>query len=1110
MRGFKSKKQALSKILVQMKPSLVALNETQLTGRMKVKLDSYTCWTRNRSGQGGGGIATAVSEGFKGSAVGAGEGTGDDEYLVTRIECFAPALNVINCYGEQRKTKKEEIEDKWKRLVKEMEEIRARKEFCLLTGDLNKLVGCDKLGVPGNHSEVSAGGHLLRGLLATGDWTLVNSLGQEVVQGGPFTRRDPATGNLSCLDLFVVSQDLRPYVSSLVIDSQQRFSPARAVRGKEGSRLVYSDHYPVLLTLSGLPRGREVAEERKTVWNFAKEGGWNRYKLLTEEYGDAFEKMVENEESTIDENMKKFDKLHEKIKFRAFGKVTIGGYKKRIEQSEKENVTADEIVDEQIIRTEKEIEDIKKAHTNRVGRVWEVRKKVIGGKLDTIETSAIRNPATKKLVMKKDEIKSVTLNYCKATLRNNTPEDEFKELISKKKDLVKERLNESEGEMEIEYETFERLVNKFKNSGKKNYDFLTKAGDAFQMAVYKFCERMIREEKFPKSFSSTMLHMIFKGGKGKRENLPDNRFIHSKSWFPRTAEGLVVNSGLREPLIEQSSIYQIGGQPGHRVEEFIFVMKSVIAHYRSQNKMVILQCYDLEKYFDKEMVEDAVLTCYERGANPKAIRCWYKLNDNTEIRVRTGAGVSEEANVGAVIGQGTIAGALVSQAVLDDAVQEQFKPGGEEELSYGGVHLAPLLFQDDIIHGAAGLPQAREANRKMNLLVKQRALGLNSRKSVMIVIGSKGQKEEVSKELTKNPLMCGNIETKETEADKWLGQFMSAKGLSDSVQKTVEAREGKIKGACLEIASIVEDWRSQAVGGMETALLLWEACVIPSLLSGAGTWVEMSPATERKLESLQNWFLRLILRVGPGCPVASLRWETGVLSMALRIWVEKVMLVRHLRSLEEETLASKIYQEQKKQKWPGLAKEAALICSELGIENVNTADVFSVSTKDYRKSVIEHCRAKDEKCLREMAEGKEKCTRIMSEEYGKKKYISSEKIYNVRQHFYSRVKMQPFGGNYTKDRRFHKSNWMCKCQQEKEEESHLLSGDCPVYGDIIGGFENMDNDQNLVAFFTQVLARRDQLDREEREEEERAEAAGRTAADSASPMPGHAGVTLLH
>ena len=86
---------------------------------------------------------------------------------------------------------------------------------------------------------------------------------------------------------------------------------------------------------------------------------------------------------------------------------------------------------------------------------------------------------------------------------------------------------------------------------------------------------------------------------------------------------------------------------------------------------------------------------------------------------------------------------------------------------------------------------------------------------------------------------------------------------------------------------------------MHTALLLWEACLIPSLLQGASTWVEVSSKTVKKLNSLQQWFLRLILQVGPGTPVAALGWETGVLDMKLRIYQEKLALISHIKSMDE-------------------------------------------------------------------------------------------------------------------------------------------------------------------------------------------------------------------
>ena len=121
-----------------------------------------TSWTRNRREQGGGGISTSVARRHQDEVVGAGEGE-QEEFIITRVEAFSPALNIVNCYGEQRKTGKEEVEDKWRRLVKEMEEIRARGELCLLCGDLNKHVGNDELGIPGNHPDISPGGRLLRG-----------------------------------------------------------------------------------------------------------------------------------------------------------------------------------------------------------------------------------------------------------------------------------------------------------------------------------------------------------------------------------------------------------------------------------------------------------------------------------------------------------------------------------------------------------------------------------------------------------------------------------------------------------------------------------------------------------------------------------------------------------------------------------------------------------------------------------------------------------------------------------------------------------------------------------------------------------------------------------
>ena len=823
---------------------------------MNVSLKPYTSWTRNRTEKGGGGIATAVSQAFKNHAVGAGEGEQDDEFLITRIDAFTPALNVVNSYGEQRSTRKEDIEERWLRLRKELEKVRNRGEFCLWAGDQNKLVGTGELGVPGNNPEVSLGGRLLRDLLATKDWVLVNGLGREVVEGGPHTRKDPATGNMSCLDMFVVSRELLPYVDKLIIDKDRKITPARAIKSKGKYKLAYTDHFSMLLTMNNLPKKKEIKQKKRKVWNLAKENGWKLYREISNEFSDKLNKVIDDEELNIEETMRKFDKIHNDIKYKAFGKVTLNNNNK--EHSEAENNKDEEVTEEKKAESlakdqhnivEEELSNIKKTKNGKAGQVWAVRKKVIGDKKTKILPTAIIDPETNKLVVNAHRIKEVTLKYCIDTLRNNEPEDAFKNEINNKKEKVKNLLKGTDGHFETTKDIFNFNLKKFKRSGKKNYDFLTKSGSKFQEAVFKLCSKMFKQEQFPESFSETTLHMILKAN-GKQTNLDSNRFIHCKSWLPRVAESLVVEGGLKGPLIEGSSIYQIGGQPSHRSEELLFVMKSVIAKYRKLGKNVVLQLFDISKFFDKETMEDAILTCHKRKADPKAIRLWFKLNNNTKIQVRTGVGMTNFGDVGAVLGQGMIGGALVSQGVLDEAVGEHFPPGGELQLEYGDVPLAPLLWLDDIINGAEGLDQARKTNTRINYLIKQRGLALNKDKSVCIIIGSKTQKQRASEELRRSPLLCGSVETKEKQEDKWLGQMISSAGLADSVAKTVAEKESKIRGACLEIGIIINDWRARDLGGMETALMLWETCCVPSLLHGAGTWTEISKATEKRLNSV--------------------------------------------------------------------------------------------------------------------------------------------------------------------------------------------------------------------------------------------------------------------
>ena len=57
--------------------------------------------------------------------------------------------------------------------------------------------------------------------------------------------------------------------------------------------------------------------------------------------------------------------------------------------------------------------------------------------------------------------------------------------------------------------------------------------------------------------------------------------------------------------------------------------------------------------------------------------------------------------------------------------------------------------------------------------------------------------------------------------------------------------------------------------------------------------------------------------------------------------------------------------------------------------------------------------------------------------------------------------MVQFAGNYTKDKRFAKTNWLCKCKASTESESHLIGGKCEVYSKIRNKYGKLTNEDDL-------------------------------------------------
>ena len=77
------------------------------------------------------------------------------------------------------------------------------------------------------------------------------------------------------------------------MDKAKNFTPRRVIWSNKKCSSVFTDHFPVEIVLSGMPRNKQKAE-KATTWNFVKPVGWDNYEKLTDMRGEEIDTITKN------------------------------------------------------------------------------------------------------------------------------------------------------------------------------------------------------------------------------------------------------------------------------------------------------------------------------------------------------------------------------------------------------------------------------------------------------------------------------------------------------------------------------------------------------------------------------------------------------------------------------------------------------------------------------------------------------------------------------------------------------------------------------------------------------------------------------------------------
>ena len=611
----------------------------------------------------------------------------------------------------------------------------------------------------------------------------------------------------------------------------------------------------------------------------------------------------------------------------------------------------------------------------------------------------MKDPESNILITEPLRLKEVSLEYCVNLLQNDVVDPEYEKEIQTENLVHYLRCHDdSSSDERLQFSDFEARLSKVALKCPEKYQFILKSGVSFKKCLFSLFEKVWDSELKPQQWRNTIIVQLYKM-KGDVSSFDSQRNIHTKDYVPKLFEGIIVDKS-RDRIIKTTSKFQIGGIPGHRSQEHLFCVKSVIELYSTLNIPLFIQIFDISKYFDKEILKDAMDTLYRCGIRGKLYRLWYELNKDAQIRIKTAAGMTSLKPIGENVTQGSIGGAILSSANLDKTLSAYFA-GSDSEISYGDKRLSVFGFQDDALRMASCLESVQKGNTFIESALKRKQLTLNIEKCSVLIMEKTNRigqmRELINKE---NSVKIGNQCIKAKEKDDYLGDIIHEGGLSESVKHTVNKRYGRIVSLILEVSAILNDFRVDSIGGLRAGLEIFELAIIPSLLNNADTWTKIDFETENKLEKLQNLMFRNLFAVPVSTPKHILRFELGNLNMKEKVHMKKLFFLHHLKYLDKTSLGGEFFDMQARFRFPGLINECRGLIKMYKIPDIIDHG-HDFSKQAWKKIVKESILKKSESIIKDEIRKYSKLKDIDLNQEGLqlKEYIKNMTLRNTRTMF---------------------------------------------------------------------------------------------------------------
>jgi hypothetical protein len=271
--------------------------------------------------------------------------------------------------------------------------------------------------------------------------------------------------------------------------------------------------------------------------------------------------------------------------------------------------------------------------------------------------------------------------------------------------------------------------------------------------------------------------------------------------------------------------------------------------------------------------------------------------------------------------------------------------------------------------------------------------------------------------------------------EKYVGDIISADGKH---AKNSISRRSKGIGVSNEIVHILNHLY---LGPFHfyVAFLLRQAMLLSVLLFNSETWLRLTKASLKKIESVDHMLLRKVFQTPISTPIVALYLESGCVPIRFTIKAKRIMFLHHILTREEDALITRVFWAQvhspARGDWCQVVEEDL---SDLGMEHLSFTAI-----SEMKKSTLKNLLKKQvsETSLKYLAEEKEKSSKYSSRSFiglQMQPYLSDKCRWPCKMkllYFQWRTKMIKVGYNY-------RNKVKCPiCSDDEDTQQHLLH--CP-------------------------------------------------------------------